>query len=919
MGRPGDPCSHALPRRTNPHIQNRIPTIRTAGRTEDRTFKATIVQRQVIMNTKIAFLAIAALAATATAQQNPHDGYVFWLPCGELKIGDAKSEKEFKLTRDGQAVSFVAHPRRTRFDVPKGQMVVVMPQTIPANKGLKTWPTYLSEGKSKQLIPVNYLPHELTAGKNDIPITVSTGLKNGMVLRFYWTDDSDKLGADLSKALFAPDADSPSDRYLAALVLLVDGKPEHARSGFLDLAAGKPGAGRAVTDPQPTTQAQRLCRRMARWCDAEIQFKKIQTGQGFYDLGLYSMVNGFWDLAEKSFRQATVKMPKNPDAWYMLADALSYKESDLDLRMEQIYPYYKKAADLYPRTNSNTFRTFFGFFKNLKIKDGDKTTVLHMTDEQIAYAKKAWTWCSAIMEASSRGSLRMVNTYKVYEQEFDSTRDWNPRPFRGLFRPGTVDTFIKMTGWGASDCCGMDTGPDRSAFINLGIREWDVMLHEWNHSLDWAMISDELGVGVPETHSSDWCGFEPISTMGMGHHSCNRYYMTPGMYRYVRGSDEPPKTSQSNWTDTWHVVDWAVAGPYDLVPDVKDPKGIDEAYNKAVVAKTQAVAPPAIESLKDKPKTEDGYVDFKATWPNAPINSYAFAKTYVYSPKTQKLRMWLGADDNIRIWLNGKLIHRGIYWSTCQFLGLKMKDQISGAVVLQKGWNSVLVQITSIQHGPDWQTDEIRPDQWGFSFMLCDTQNRVVEGVKWQSTRPEGLRAPLTASFNPAKPMTYEWSAVADDYTTLLPALTENDLRAITGYKTLTVTNEMLFDISRETAALGPVIAKADPTNVALNNQLNWFFSPKEFAAVLRYRRGSTKRDLLFIRPEGYESFLRLLPVLPAAKALGVKSHASQVIGYLTVPRPDSPHGRIVLVVDTFLGDKLPVDEEDLMNVDRLR
>ena len=30
--------------------------------------------------------------------------------------------------------------------------------------------------------------------------------------------------------------------------------------------------------------------------------RKIKSGPGFYDLGLYCMVNGFWDLAEKSFR-----------------------------------------------------------------------------------------------------------------------------------------------------------------------------------------------------------------------------------------------------------------------------------------------------------------------------------------------------------------------------------------------------------------------------------------------------------------------------------------------------------------------------------------------------------------------------------------------------------------------------------------
>jgi len=53
----------------------------------------------------------------------------------------------------------------------------------------------------------------------------------------------------------------------------------------------------------------------------------------------------------------------------------------------------------------------------------------------------------------------------------------------------------------------------------------------------------------------------------------------------------------------------------------------------------------------------------------------------------------------------------------------------------------------------------------------------------------------------------------------------------------------------------------------------------------------------------------------PEAKALGIQSHLDQVIGTITVPRPDSLNGRIVLVVDTYLGDKLPTDEEDLLDI----
>jgi hypothetical protein len=131
----------------------------------------------------------------------------------------------------------------------------------------------------------------------------------------------------------------------------------------------------------------------------------------------------------------------------------------------------------------------------------------------------------------------------------------------------------------------------------------------------------------------------------------------------------------------------------------------------------------------------------------------------------------------------------------------------------------------------------------------------------------------------------------------------------------MTATNEIFFDLSKENLdpAIRPyVIDKADPKNVALNNELNWFFSPKEFAAVVRYKRGSETRDLLFLRPEAYESYLKMI------KVPGKKKISDQVIGYFLTERDESPNGRIVLVVDTYLGDKLPVDEEDLLDISRL-
>jgi hypothetical protein len=834
---------------------------------------------------------VLGLSLLPVFADNPHDGYVFWLPSGKLVLGDAQSENTFAYQKTPEGVSFVVRPRHTRFGVPAGQIVLVR-QGGTVGQSLECRVDGTSIGP---LGEVTFLPLRLTEGKEQVNVELRPSLPGNLLV--YYTDDADKLGITIEGDLTA--LPTPGS-YRDGLLLLWAGEYAKAKDRLL---------GGVTKDKTP--QAARLLRRLARWADASAQFHRIRSGEGYYKLGMYSMTNGFWDLAVSCFSKATQLTPKDPDAWFMLADAMSYQLSDLDQRLEQIVPYYKAAANLYPREGSNTYRNHIGLFKKFRVKDGDTTQVLTMTDEQMEYARKTWGWCSTILEACSRGALRIVNTFDVYEDEYDNTGHTDPRPFADLHEPGSQDVFIKFSGWGASDCMGHDCGPDRTAAINLGMREWSVMYHEWNHSIDWAMITSELGVGVPVTHSSDWCGFEPIPSMGMGHHSCNRYYMTPGMYRFLRGSD--PVTTE-------HVTDWYVSGPFELMPETSE---VNEQFGAQSREKTVAVKPPAPDSLSGRAKTEDGYVDLRATWPEAPKNAYAFAHTYVYSPVRQKVRMWLGADDNVRVWLNDRLVHKGLYWAVCLFQEMKEKDQVATGVFLEKGWNSLLLQVTNTQHGEDWLVPGVRPDCWGFSVRFCDNQNRVLPGLRWQSAKPAGFLMPRYEPLNPRAPKTYRWGEVADDYTMLLPHLTLDDLRAITGYKTMTATNEIFFDLSGEElhpAFRALTLPKADPANIALNNELNWYFSPKEMAAVVRYKRqtGQT-RDLLFLRPEAYETFLALLPVKPEAAKRGIKRHADQVIGYFTVPRDESPNGRIVLVVDTYLGDELPIDEEDLLAISALR
>lgn len=843
----------------------------------------TVTARTLIASAALAAVTLPALAA------NPHDGYAFWLPNGVLKVGDPASEKTFAFTRGANEDTFTVPLRRTRFDTPRGELVVV-----PVGA---------------RAISIFAMPRASEESRSiDVKLPLRDGAAKPTAYRFYWTDDSAAW-----PGLFRPDG---APEYTAGVRAFFGNDLVTARKRFQ--AAAKTAA---------TPAQARLARRFLRWISAEERFPRIAKtdAKSYYNLGLYAMVNGFWELAEKSFKASTAANPKNPDAWYMLGDAASYVHSDLDKDFAQVYPYYKKAADLYPRNNSNTYRNALCLFRKLRVKENGQETVLTLTDEQIAETKLKWEWCTAVMESASRGALRFENRWMEFDREFDNTAELghDPAPFEGLWEPGSVDTFMKFTGWGASDAIGHDCGPSRSASVNIGMREWDVLYHEWNHTLDWLMIGSGAGIGVPETHSSDWCGFQPISSMGMGHHSCNRYYMTPGMYRAIRGSDPP--------TTEW-ISEWLVSDPVALPGD--EPLPATEAKQNQARAATLKVTSPL--SVRNVPEVgarwalataQNGWVDLKVVEPRAVPAAYTFAHVYVWSPADMKVRCWYGADDNARIWVNNRLAYDGVYWSVTKWEEASEKDQIAVPIRLLRGWNSVLLQVTNVPRAkpsdnPPHPFYYGRPDAWGFSVRFCDYQNRPIEGMRWQAQRPpmfDAARltppAPLAAQNRPVAP-TFSWWKVRDDYTMDLPRLTVEDLRAVTGFDSLAVTNEVLIRPGNGIRTALPVLMQADPGVVALDNQVNWFFSPKETMGALRYKRASGEtRDLVFLRPEMYEAFFRIARMTPEARKRGIRWHADQVIGYLTVPRGDSPNGRILLVVDTYLGDSPPVDEEDLLGM----
>ncbi|MCX7699665.1 MAG: c-type cytochrome, partial [Gemmataceae bacterium] len=82
-----------------------------------------------------------------------------------------------------------------------------------------------------------------------------------------------------------------------------------------------------------------------------------------------------------------------------------------------------------------------------------------------------------------------------------------------------------------------------------------------------------------------------------------------------------------------------------------------------------------------------GYLDLRKVFQADHISAYAL--TFVYAPAAQKVKCLTGSDDQMRLWVNGQLVHehasnRGAAPDTDSF-----------EVELKAGWNPVLVKVTN--------------------------------------------------------------------------------------------------------------------------------------------------------------------------------------------------------------------------------
>ena len=93
-------------------------------------------------------------------------------------------------------------------------------------------------------------------------------------------------------------------------------------------------------------------------------------------------------------------------------------------------------------------------------------------------------------------------------------------------------------------------------------------------------------------------------------------------------------------------------------------------------------------------------------------NRAGYVKTNVFSPADQDVKLEIGSDDGVKVWINGKVVHANNATRPCR------AGEDKARAKLKKGWNAVLVKIT--QGGGEWQ----------FCVRICKPDGGALDGLK---------------------------------------------------------------------------------------------------------------------------------------------------------------------------------------------
>lgn len=386
----------------------------------------------------------------------------------------------------------------------------------------------------------------------------------------------------------------------------------------------------------------------------------------------------------------------------------------------------------------------------------------------------------------------------------------------------------------------------------------EVALHEWLHQVEFMRGALHGYPGLPALHDSERMGYragEHHPGWMLWYRDFMSTFMTPEMWRKLVPRRAPTR-AVAPAADAPFVARWLVAGPFDNADD----RGLErDPLGSAAVAPTVGDAAGA-HRWAEATASPGGVLDFRAAMTPAE-HGVAYASVYVRSPSRRRVTLWVGSDDGVVVWHDGVEVHRHHVHR-----GL-VADQDDVALELEEGWNRLLFAVDQGGGG------------WSLCARLTHPDGRAVEGLELSASRPAGW-APAPRDPDAAPPpggwrlASADWERVKDDPWRLLPELDEARLRVVTGDPGLRLVTGDHFTALRPGTWLGPGAAPdaADPrppgAAAAPDAVLDF---GRDSVAWLRHRRGGLERDLVLVRPDVVDLWLRRLDALddPSVAVVG--------------------------------------------------
>jgi len=93
-------------------------------------------------------------------------------------------------------------------------------------------------------------------------------------------------------------------------------------------------------------------------------------------------------------------------------------------------------------------------------------------------------------------------------------------------------------------------------------------------------------------------------------------------------------------------------------------------------------------------------------------NRAAYVKTFVFSPEDQDVRLEIGSDDGVKMWVGDKLAHANNANRPCRPGEDKAKAH------LKKGWNKLLMKIVD------------NSGHWAFCLRIVKPDGSILEGLR---------------------------------------------------------------------------------------------------------------------------------------------------------------------------------------------